>query len=523
MVLHTSTIISRNVKMMFNSKLSSLIIILGPIILIIVTGAALKDNSLKSISASIYSDNGKIDNNFLEQLKARSYTIIESSSLDDCKSSVINSLSQVCIEFKGVDNILSNKKLYDLKLHVDFSKQRTVWSIIGSIQGLVNVESTKIRGALIEKLEKNIDILLNAINSNYDNIEKIKSDIDNIDRALLVIDDKNLDLSTNIGSISQSIALTRTEIRTIKIMLGNQNDANINNLENQINSIFDSLSKMDDNLKDLSGNDGLKRAKEIVSSLKDKTNKIDSAVSTIRSELISMKNADLNRVATPIPLSYYSVFDEQSSSNDSKQELGFIDYLFPSFIMFFVLFASLIFSTTSIIKERSSNAYDRNILSRASGFDFAFGNFLTSLVIIGIQIGIILLIGKYFVNPNLLSNFSSLSIILVVAISSFSLIGMFIGYLFNSNESAIVAAISLALIFLVFTPLITPVETLPPIVGKFVSHTPLVILENKIRLTSIFGLPLTFSNSEYFALAVTILLTIVFISLAYFKNREKEI
>jgi len=48
------SIVARNFKIIFNSKLSFLILMIGPLFLVIITGSALQDNSLKNIKAGVF-------------------------------------------------------------------------------------------------------------------------------------------------------------------------------------------------------------------------------------------------------------------------------------------------------------------------------------------------------------------------------------------------------------------------------------------------------------------------------------
>lgn len=519
MVFHTRDIFRRNFFIIINSKLSSLMIILGPIILILITGLALQDNSLRSIEASIYSSTS-INPSFIEKMNARSFIVINSSSLDDCKSSVLQSKSQVCIEFVPSKSLLSHDS-YDLHLYVDFSKQRIVWNIIGSIQGIVDDESTGIRSSLISSLKESIDELLVNLDSNKQKVQDLQSIANRVNNDINFAINNYNDISVKASQVSQSIVLIKSDINSLSSY--SVSPTLIKRMGENIDTISSLVSGISDKTGDVSSTSGLVLARDNIQKIISDLERVHSAINSVSGDLRSIRNADLERLSNPIPLSYSSISESEVSTGASTGELGFIDYLFPSFMMFFVLFASIVFSASSTIRERSSNAYVRNVISRASGFDFALGNFITSLLIVSLQTSLILFVAKYFLNSSLLDNFLSVGIVMIVAISLFIMIGMFIGYLFNTNESAIVASISLALIFLIFTPIITPLETLPPVASDIISHTPLVILENKLRLITIFDSSLSFSFSDILSLLGIGALVVILSFFAYHKNREREI
>jgi hypothetical protein len=155
------TVIARNLKVYSNSKLSSLIIILGPLMLMLIIGVSLQDNSLKNIQAGIFSsDSGDLSDNFINLLKEKGFNINIEETLEKCKKDVIEEINHVCIHLKkneiGLEQISSNYKSYDIDIYVDFSKQRVVWDIIGSIQGIVEQESYSTRRTIIRDINDKI-------------------------------------------------------------------------------------------------------------------------------------------------------------------------------------------------------------------------------------------------------------------------------------------------------------------------------------------------------------------------------
>ena len=81
-----------------------------------------------------------------------------------------------------------------------------------------------------------------------------------------------------------------------------------------------------------------------------------------------------------------------------------------------------------------------------------------------------------------------LVLLLLFLISSiFILIGMFIGYLFKSEETANIAAISISVIMLFFSSTILPLETLPSAIQDIAKFNPFVIGESLLRRVSVFN------------------------------------
>lgn len=103
------------------------------------------------------------------------------------------------------------------------------------------------------------------------------------------------------------------------------------------------------------------------------------------------------------------------------------------------------------------------------------------------------------------------------------MVGVILGYLFNSFESSMIASISLSLIILMLLPGITPTEMLPPVISPVVKYTLPVIMENKLRTLIVFGTSLSFTILEILSVTLFAILEIVAIRFLYNKSKRKEI
>jgi len=74
-----------------------------------------------------------------------------------------------------------------------------------------------------------------------------------------------------------------------------------------------------------------------------------------------------------------------------------------------------------------------------------------------------------------------------------------------------------------FMPIITPLETIHPSLIKIVSMSPLVFLETKLRLATIFDIGFAISITEIIILSLVSLFLLGIISYSTFKFKEKEI
>jgi ABC-type multidrug transport system permease subunit len=521
MTIKIFSVFKRNLQIYSNSKLSSLIFILGPLLLIFIVGASLQDTSLKNINAGIYPpEDDWFTTGFKQSLREKSFNLKEEKSLEECKGNVINGNTHVCIHLEqvfGVEMLPSGKSYesYNVNLYVDFSKPRVVWNIIGNIQEVVEQESDQRRSVLINDLKDDLGSLNTELTSGRSGLNTLIYRVDQLERDLNNIQNSDVVIQNKVEEIKGGIIAIRDNLIPIQSQLDNNQEIGI---------ILGILDKVEGDLETIEANTNQGDTQNILTNVKDIRNRLSSlqnSLNNLENNLDQIENVNVDRLSNPITLTYKSASDEQEGSIEKKP--GFLDYLFPSFLIFFILFGSIIFATIVVIKERSSRAYIRNITSKNKGFVFLIGNFLTCIALISLQISIIVIVSKFFLNINPFTNLISLISILLISISIFILIGIALGYIFNSYESAIIASISIALLFFIFSSIVTPSEILPKTIYKIINLSPLTLLETKLRLNLIFNIPLKIFFSEFISILSVLIISIILISIFYKRSKEKEI
>ena len=524
-------LIKKNFRLLLNAKFNSLVFIFAPLILIFVLCFALSNTSITNVTCSIYisediNQGDSFISSLVEKLNDHSFSVNTKDSLYDCKKDVIDGISQVCIEVLkdefdsggGFDADYS----YILNLYVDFSQQRTVWNIIGTIQWIAEQESDEIRHETIVDLKEELsdaDVSINQIKTNLDSseeyISKIKANINFLENQQTGIDSKINELSLNINSIKNNLDL----INSAGILVPPYGDylASSQQILDEMSSDVTSIGTYNSGMKN-----SLETLKDYVSVLEDNLDNIRDSFDDLENTIGNLEESDLDKIVNPISVKYTSVVDEKESG-EVKNDLQDLDYLFPNFIMFFILFSSIIYGSVNVIKERQSNSYIRNISSKVKGFGFVFSSFFTSLIIVLIQICVMLFVSNYFLNISLFSNVYSLALFLILSISSFVILGVLIGFIFNSQESSIIGAIFFSLLFFMFSSLISPLQTLPKTISNIVSLTPYSILEAESRSIFIFESQIGLSITQIIALVAFFILCFILIAVFYRKSKEKEI
>jgi ABC-type multidrug transport system permease subunit len=519
--MKTPTIIKKNFQRTLNMKTSSLILILGPLLLIGIIGFALHDTSIKNIKAGIYSEDA--DAEFVDTLTQK---LIEKSiqpnyyqSIQACKEEVKNENLQLCIEIAPPSTNNFEQKNQNIILHVDFSKQRTVWNIIGQVQAIVDHETNAHRSTMInsiktetqsikQKTEENQATIDNALNKLY----QIQS---YLNQAEQINNENENELQTIIDTLEE-LEEDLEDSRSLIILAGLSTD----NIDDSLKSLRQTIATLNSFLESSNSNPIIEAQTQVRGAI-TQLNQAKEDIKKINEKVDRINDEDFNKLINPINLQYESVLSGQS--NQVSKNLEFLDFLFPSFLIFFILFNSIIFSASTRLKERKSPAYIRNIVSGVKQRIFIFGDYITSVILISIQTFGILFLASFFLNLSISETISPLILVTILSVAVFSLIGLTIGSIFNNQETVIITSISVSLLLFIFSSLVTPIETLPSAIAAIIKMTPLTIFETKLRLITIFNFPLSFSFEEITGLSIFTIASLTLIGLFSRKNKRKLI
>ena len=123
-------------------------------------------------------------------------------------------------------------------------------------------------------------------------------------------------------------------------------------------------------------------------------------------------------------------------------------------------------------------------------------------------------------NPALSSTVVNVSLALLLITTTFILLGMIVGYLFSSEETATIGAISLGTILLFFSNTIIPLETISSGFKELVNYNIFVIGESILRKLILFESSLSGVKNELGILAVYILVFALLIVIIYRASSE---
>ena len=441
------SIIKKDFKILIRSKSSALIVLVGPLLLILLVGSAFNTSSFTDIKIGTYSESyNELTNSIISKLEGDNYKITKLDNEDNCIGGVKSNTINICIVFPADLNPQSDE---EIELYVDQSRINLVYAIKGAITAEVAEKSKEVSedltGIIVnqlaltnEELKQKRELLMNVRQRN----NEMRAELSNMEGSLISLKLNFSEAQIILSEIDNKTSDLKAELNTSLKDFENLEDL-VTALKAEMKAYDDLSSKRDEILTkfpELSSS--ISTSNEELQDVKDSTD-------TIVNRIEAIEVTDIDSIVSPI----------KAVTKPISKEKTHINYLFPTLIMMVVMFVSLLLSSVTVIREKISAAYFRNYISPTNGAIFVLATYLTNILIIIIQL--IIVFGVMMsLNPALSSTVVNVSLALLLITTTFILLGMIVGYLFSSEETATIGAISLGTILLFFSNTIIPLETI---------------------------------------------------------------
>jgi len=491
------TMIQKDIKLLLRSKSSSLIVIFGPLLVIFLVGMAFNTSSMYDLRIATYSDSySELSNSIINHLKDDQYSTFKTESLEDCIDGVNLGKFHACAVFSS-GMAIGNKAQNIIEIHVDESRINIAHMIELSIQKKVSAETAKISkgltGNIVTTMFNTRDVLTEKqgvisklASSTSDSILKVSGvseDLGKIDLAYNKSDINYTNVERKADAIKAKINGTAGCGSLLEAEEFEEFEESINYLKTGVQTVinkFDSvINTRDSSVQDL---DSLK---QILITGTDDLMVLKNTLTALVAGIEGVEVTDVESIVSPVTTNVKSVAAK-------KTHLG---YLFPTFIILIVMFMSLLFSTTITMKEKLSKAFFRNFIMPTSDFLFMIGGYLTNIFIVAVQLTILFAAAVFFL-PEIREVMLPMLGVLLIVTTVFVLLGMFIGFIFKSEETATLGAISIGSLMLFFSNAILPIETLPVGIRDIAKYNPFVLSVNILKRIMLFGANFTDSFSS---------------------------
>ncbi|MBW3019636.1 ABC transporter permease [Candidatus Woesearchaeota archaeon] len=557
-------LVAKNLRLLIRSKASSLVIVLGPLLLIFLAGIAFDNTSTYSLKLGVYAPRYTESVESIYDMLTEKFNVREFNSEQECSDAIKSNSIHACVLFSG-NFTIGNAGENEITFVTDYSRV----NIVGTIMSVVGEQVSEGIGDISEGLTKT---LLDAIEFTNDRLAKQRATLVALTTENQIISESAQGLSADLSDIDLSfrasdfatsnITSSKKKIQhwvmnafdiaetSLKKASGFISDADkaagdSESIQNSLESSVGKIAALKENLatsKDLAATNfeqfdaDLEALTQELSETKarfedaDESRElsvrvIDAVVALLDKSLINMLEVqhtlnEIDNKLNSIPVTEASAVVQPVVTNIRPvvAESSYLNYIFPSLIILVLMFTALILSPTLVLLERHSPAFFRSVMSPVNYAMFFVSTAVTSFIIIGIQLLIILAIASVVFSAQVLSGLLLALFVSIFICLMFVFLGMLLGYLFKSEETAMLAGISLGAILLFLSGLIVPLEGMPGFFQTVASFSPFVVSADLLRGIFVLG---DFAWGSFLLLIFYTLLFGVVSFVAFAKSRQR--
>jgi len=475
-------IIGKNLKLLIRSKISALIFLLGPLLVIFFVALAFNTSALYDLNVAAYSEAySPLSESVLTGLSDAQYNVIRLNSEQDCIDAVKFSDFQVCVVFPAnlvLDNTASNV----IKIYVDNSRLNIANLVASQISTKVSVEASALSTELVTEILSVLDtantetiqsqsLISNLITRNAEltsDLGGVSTELDDLDFTYEAIDTTAID--TEISDIKSANNLSSAAFSDLNAL--------IDSLESDYNSLAGTVDTAADAID--SATTVLPSAEAKLATDKTSLEEVDTNLQTVTAGIEGIEIKSVSSIVSPL----------QTSVEPISTKNNYLLYILPTILVLIVMFVTLLMSSTAIITEKESRAYFRNFITPTNEFLFMLGEYLSNLIVLTFQVVIILGVLYLFLREVLDGMaFVYTGIALLILGTFFILLGMLFGYLFSTKQTVTLAAITAGIIMLFFSNTILPLETLSSYTRSLLQYNPFIMGESILKKLLLFGSP----------------------------------
>ncbi len=508
--MRLTTIIKKNFKILIRSRTSALIVILGPLLIIILAGLAFNNMASYVVKVGVYSTNyNELTNSFIDTLKERNYQIKKFEMSEVCVEAIKQGDIHACIIFPD-DFRIEGDKTNEITFYVDYSKTNLVYMILESVSSTIGMRTEELSLELTTQILDVLQFTKATITEKSDVTERLVSDSSSLETKISSMDLATPNITTGIlsaahkalfsdvnGLKNETDEIVDKAFILIKVVDNENLTANIEDDIEDLNESFydvheDTLEDLEKfnstivsfgkSIEDLEKNlDSARKLKanslNLIRGLKDNLAEMKDALDEILEKINALKVTEAETIVSPITTNIQPVVPEKT----------YLSYLFPSLVILLIMMVAIMLSSNLVIMEKTSRAYFRNFTTPTSDITFIGANYLTTFIVALLQVIIVLIIAAFIFKTDLLAGIALVLIIVLLAISLFSFIGLIIGHFYSSEETASIASISIASLFLLLSNLILPLESMPQAIIDIAKYNPFVIASELLKKAVLFS------------------------------------
>lgn len=244
-------------------------------------------------------------------------------------------------------------------------------------------------------------------------------------------------------------------------------------IDEKLNDAHAKFLELEEKTNDVKGR--LSNSFSQTNTILSRVNEVSASQSSSLSLIEGIPVRKASSISSPIQAKY-SLLNSEST---------FIHKLFPALLALFVMLVSIVLASTFVLLEKKSSAFIRNHIAPVQRILFPLSTVFVLLTIILVESFILVGIGFFFFGIDGLL-FSHLLLGLLVCALVFCLIGLCIGFFFESQEGASLTSLFLSIALLLFSPLIFPLESMSLALANAARISPFVLSSEMFKKIILF-------------------------------------
>jgi len=548
----------KNLKVLLRDKGSALIVIFAPLLIILILGLSYNNSGLYNIKIGVVAPSQSPDvQSFISLLQEQKFTLNNyDSDIDQCLQDIRTGLVHACINLPESLQIESNSPK-EVVFYVDPTRINLVWMIQETVNSKFDLKAKEISQGLADQVLGTLSTVKTDLQGRVQDVSGIQSsassasslassareNLNNIDVTLdeLPVNSEVIKtLESSVLAALDKVNQAREDLAALNLSSSQEEqvDGPLGSAKSNLETVLPLVS--DNSTDSLSYNffllqKNVQKSKEKLLAAKatiensdsslestqttlqqtvDSLTALQNAMNQISSNIDQLKVTDSNTIAQPLTTKIETV----------REEGTYLNYLFPTLLIIVIMFSSLLLGTTLVMMEKNSSAYIRNFFIPVRKATFIAATYLTSLFLNLVQIIIILGISLIFLKDSL-PIFPSVALILFITASVFTFLGMALGYLFSSEDTGVLASISLGSLLLFTSGVIIPLEAIAPALRDIINFSPFVIAEGMIREIFLFSSTISDVYIDFLVLlsyAIVLFLLVLIIEVVLHKHLIKR-
>lgn len=514
-------LVKKNIRILFRSKSSFLILLIGPLLLMLLAGLSFDTTQLHLKVGYFEDSQSTIRESFLSKLEESTYQTVSFLDDEECITALKQEDIHACLGFLGADELI---------IYADYTKLNLVWEIMHLMSSQVSIASSEISldlaknfvkkfEAVTSHLQKNKDIIISFTTANEESTKMIEEMIAFTQSSgqplnLTILQGINLEeldenefvdwytkvnemtgqigreyrkVSNDILEKVNEIAISESDKRAILKIVDDGKDAirdiediltisgskafdELGGLQTLISNLMANLGQLQEKIDAMSGfrKKSIDRLRSIENSLDHNLAKLvelQRTINSIEKEFTAVKLTDADDLLSPIKTTIQPISAAQPG----------LGYIFPLLLVLVIMFTGTFLSLAIVSWDRKSPARLRNFMTPLAAYKFPLSLFITSMLVLGGQLLIIFLLSSVFYGVEFLLALPAFFIFSLPFSAFFVLFGMLLGVVVQREEISSLIGASSCAFFLLMSDIVLPLEKMPLFFGEVFSYNPLVL------------------------------------------------